>query len=134
MWTNHYYFGMNMIFWIVIGVIAVSSILGRYMASVSRDRTIQRLAEKGQPIPPELAHGSYYRGSRYGYDPTPARTGIILICIGIAVFVFLYMMTQPGGPINDQMRNVSWLPFAGIFPFMIGVGKLIGAMFDRRKD
>lgn len=120
-------------FWIVIGVIAVASIFFHYRASVSRDRTIQMLAEKGQPIPPELTRGDY-RKHRHS-----ARSGIILMCIGIAIAVFFWAMTQPGAPIEISGGNAgnNWLPVVGIFPFMISVGILLGSAFgrsDRQKD
>lgn len=119
------YFGMNMVFWIVIGLIAISSIFFRYRASVSRDRTIQMLAEKGQPIPPELVRGGYYRH----YDRSPSR-GLFLMLIGVALFVFFWAMT--GGMIHGIDETPNWLPFVGVFPFAIGLAHFLDGLFDRR--
>lgn len=119
------HFGMDMVFWIVIGLIAVSSIFFRYRASVSRDRTIQILAEKGQPIPPELVRGGYYRR----YDRSPSR-GLTLMFIGAALFVFFWAMT--GGMVHGMNGTPNWLPFLGIFPFAIGLAYFLGGLFDRR--
>ena len=121
-----HHLGANMVFWIVIGVIAVAAIFFDYRASVHRNRTLQIMAEKGQPIPPEFFHDkSYrYRGRRGGF-----RSGIILMCIGIAIFVFLSGMM--GGFVNGVHMGPGWIALAGIFPFMIGLGQFIGAFFDR---
>jgi hypothetical protein len=122
----------TLIFWGAIVLIVVGGSFFRYRESVSRDRTIQTLAEKGQPIPPELLTGHYYsdRGS-YGrryYRRSRAGRGVLLICIGIALFVFL------GGPdwnfdgSDFHVHHVAWV---GIFPFMIGVAYLIVGIFER---
>lgn len=118
--------GATMIFWIVIGTIAVVSIIARYLESAHRNRTLQILAEKGQPIPPEIFHDVRYRyrGGRGGF-----RSGIILMCIGIAIFVFLSGMM--GGFANGVRIGPGWIALAGIFPFMIGLGHFISAFFDR---
>ncbi len=135
-WPFH--LSMSMVFWIVIGVIAVCAIFFRYRESVSRDRTIQTLAEKGQPIPPELLQGGYrgdgYRSDgyyRYRYR-SPFRSGIILVCIGLAIF--LSSASWHHGVFNDDgnWHFVGWGMSGAIFPLMIGVALLLIGLFDRR--
>ncbi|MBI1331012.1 MAG: hypothetical protein GC166_14040 [Alphaproteobacteria bacterium] len=119
----------HMVFWIVIGVIAVSAIFFRYRESVSRDRTLQTLAEKGQPIPPELLR----RGGGYYRYRSPLRSGIILVCIGIAIFI-----ASNGGwhhhgfEDGDGPFGLPWQMSGAIFPLMIGVALLLIGIFERR--
>ncbi len=113
------------IFWIAIAVIGVAGSFFSYMSRAARYRMLQSLAEKGQTLPPEvLANLADANAS-----PRNIRAGVILVCIGIALAFFLWSMTSPvfDGPIP----HLSWLPSLGVFPFMIGVGLLLIAAFDR---
>jgi hypothetical protein len=47
-------FGPNTVMWIAICVIVVAAYVFRFLERGQRDRTLRALAEKGQPIPPEL--------------------------------------------------------------------------------
>lgn len=124
--------GPTMIFWIIIGIIAIASIFFRYRESVQRHKTLQILAEKGQPIPPE-----FFRESRYGYRDRyygrgGARRGLVLMAIGVAIFIFLSGMM---GGFTDGVHvhmGPGWVALAGIFPFMIGLAIFVGGLFDRR--
>ena len=117
-----------MTFWVIVAIIAICAIFFRYRESVSRDRTIQTLAEKGQPIPPHLLHGDYYRG--YGYwgwrYRRPYRAGIILICVGVAIF--LSSAGRRGFDPNDWHN---WATSGALFPLLIGVALVVSGMFDR---
>jgi peptidoglycan/LPS O-acetylase OafA/YrhL len=117
-----------MIFWVVIAVIAICAIFFRYRENVSRDRTIQTLAEKGQTIPPELLHGGYHRG--YGYYGwryrRPYRAGIILICVGVAIF-----LSSAGHRNFDPNDWHEWATSGALFPLLIGVALVVSGMFDR---
>lgn len=119
------------IFWIAIVLIVFFSVFFSYRERTSRYRMIEKLADKGQPIPPELlANGrdGYYRyGYRYG---SPIRSGIFLMCIGVALAVFFWAMTG-GGNLFEGDRMPNWLPFIGIFPFMTGLARLLAGIFDR---
>ena len=89
---------------------------------------IETLAEKGQPIPPEyLGNGRRYHSWRYG---NPVGSGIYLMCIGVALFVFFWAMTGGGNPLDGDYHH-NWLPFIGIFPFMVGLGRMLAGLFDR---
>ncbi|HEY5347248.1 MAG TPA: DUF6249 domain-containing protein [Rhizomicrobium sp.] len=116
-----------MIFWIAIAVIAVCAIFFRYRESVSRDRTIQTLAEKGQTIPPELLHGDYYRGHGYWRRRRPYRAGIILIFVSIAIF-----LSSAGHRGFDPNDWHAWANSGAFFPLMIGLALLVCGLFDSR--
>jgi hypothetical protein len=131
------FFGWNggMIFWIVIGVISVAAIFFRYRESVSRDETIRMLAEKGQPIPPELiggeSQGSWTRDGNTHYHfhyrrRHPFRAGVILVCVGIALYVSSFGWHHGA----DEWGN--WHISGAIFPLMIGIALLIIGVFERR--
>jgi hypothetical protein len=114
-------------FWVVIGVVLVANGYFVYQVRMARYRVMQTLADKGQPVPPELFTGVLRRA--------PAglmRGGIVMTCLGLALGTFLWAMTAQSvfaGPIRD----VGWLPTVALFPIMIGVALLLMAMFERRR-
>jgi predicted anti-sigma-YlaC factor YlaD len=117
------------IFWAAIAFIVLVTSFFSYRAQASRHRMIEKLAEKGQPIPPEML-GSEGRGDRHHYR-NPIQSGVFLMCIGIAIAVFLWALDGGGAvTVNGHMPN--WLPVVGIFPFMVGLARLLGGIFDRR--
>jgi hypothetical protein len=126
-------FSVVLIFWGAIALMAICGSFFAYRAQASHHRMIEKLAEKGQTIPPELlTNGRYYRyGGRYGgrYG-SPIQSGIYLMCVGIALAVFFWAM---GGGFfwADGRFEGNWLPVIGIFPFMAGFARLLGGIFDR---
>src|SRR5215469_15112742 len=108
--------GPVVIFWGAIVLIVFFSVFFSYRERTSRHRMIEKLADKGQTIPPELLVNGRDRYSRYG---SPIRSGIFLMCIGVALAVFFWAMTG-GGDFFDGDHAASWLPFIGIFPFITG--------------
>jgi predicted anti-sigma-YlaC factor YlaD len=116
------------IFWAAIAfMVAVTSFFS-YRAQASHHRMLEKLAEKGQPIPPELLAGGERDHRRYR---SPIQSGIFLMCMGIALAVFFWAMGGGGDFfVNNHMPN--WLPVIGIFPFMVGFARLLGGLFDRR--
>jgi hypothetical protein len=115
------------VFWIAIVAIVFIGSFFSYRERASRHRMIETLAEKGQPIPPEyLGSGRRY----YGRYSNPVASGIYLMCVGVALFVFFWAMTGGGNPFEGDY-NHNWLPFIGVFPFMIGVARLLAGLFDR---
>jgi hypothetical protein len=117
------------IFWGAIAAIMVAGSYFRYKSQASHHRLLETMAEKGQQIPTELLtrNRDYYR-----YH-SPIQSGIVMMCIGIALFVFFWAMTG-GGNYFDGERMPNWLPFVGIFPFMIGLARFLGGIFDRPRD
>ena len=131
---------LGMIFWIVIGVIAVAAIFFRYRESVSRDQTIRMLAEKGQPIPPELlggeGHGAWRGDGAAHYHfhyrrRNPFRAGIILICVGIALYISSAGWHH-GDFAQGDWNPGNWRASGAIFPLMIGIALLVIGIFERR--
>ncbi len=115
------------IFWGAIALMVVFGSFFSYRAQASHHRMLEKLAEKGQPIPPELLAGS----RDYRHHRSPIQSGIFLMCIGIALAVFFWAMGGGGDVfVGDRMPN--WLPVIGIFPFMIGLARLLAGLTERR--
>lgn len=119
----------SIIFWGAIVAIVVVGNFFSYKSQASRHRMMETLAEKGQPIPPELLA----RGRDHYRYHSPIQSGIVLMCIGIALAVFFWALSG-GGNYFDGEHVPSWLPFVGIFPFMIGLARFLGGLFDRPRD
>ena len=128
------------IFWGAIVLMVICGSFFSYRAQASRHRMIEKLAEKGQTIPPELLDGNgrgYYRGGyrgwRYGGSLSQ---GIYLMCVGVALFLFLSAMTGGVNWFGDNTNfgfhgGSNWLPFVAVFPFMTGVARVVAYMIDR---
>jgi hypothetical protein len=121
------------IFWIAIVAIVFFSSLFGWLERSSRYRAIEKMVEKGQTVPPEfLGRGPLpydRRAWRYGH---PVSSGIYLMCVGVALAVFFWAM-QGGGNVMVDGHMANWLPVIGIFPFMIGLGRVLTGMFERRQ-
>jgi hypothetical protein len=52
------------------------------------------------------------------------------MCIGVALAVFLWAMGADGFGGDHDMPG--WLPVVGIFPFMVGLARLLGWMSERK--
>jgi hypothetical protein len=116
------------IFWIAVVFIVFVTSFFRYRERASRHRMIETLAEKGQPVPPEMLAGndndhSYRHGNTIG-------SGVFLMCIGIALAVFFWALGGGGNFFNGE-GVPNWLPVIGIFPFMTGLARIIGYLFER---
>lgn len=121
----------TIIFWGAIVLIVFAANFFSYRTQASRHRMVETLAEKGQPIPPELLTNT--RPYRHSYG-NAMQSGIFLMCIGVALAVFFWAMSG-GGNLFDESGNMPhWLPVIGIFPFMVGLARLLGAMFDGPRD
>jgi hypothetical protein len=136
---DHHGLLVSAIFWGAIVLIVFFTNFFGYRERVSRHRAIERLAEKGQPIPPELLNG-YGRG--YADGPRSWRRyslsgGIYMMCVGVALFIFLWALTTGdlnaffSGDKDFTFNGPGWLPFVGIFPFMIGLSRVLAYLFDR---
>ena len=121
----------TIIFWSAIVIIVVVGNYFRYRSQASRHRVIETMVQKGQPVPPELLAGR----DRYSYRYySPIQSGIFLMCIGVALAVFFWAMTGGGNLIDGNDRIPNWLPVIGIFPFMVGLARFLGGLFDRPRD
>src|ERR1700744_5590960 len=103
-------FDSALIFWGAIVLIVVVGNFFSYKTQESRHRMMEKMAEKGQPVPPDLMVNS---GRDYGYRSyryrSPIQSGIFLMCVGVALAVFFWAMNGGGDLLNgDRMPN--WLP------------------------
>jgi len=122
------------IFWGAIVCFVLIGSLFKFLSNASRHRMIEKLAEKGQSITPELL-AKLGESSNGNSGNHPISSSFILMFIGIAIAVFLWALSGGGGlwPAADQGVPV-WLPVVGIFPFAIGLGRLLGYAFERRSE
>lgn len=127
----HFYGMSSLIFWGAIVMIVIVGNFFSYRTQASRHRMMETLAEKGQPIPPELLSGNrdYSR-----YHRSSVQSGIFLMCVGIALAVFFWAMSGGGNLMDGNGHMPNWLPVIGIFPFMVGLARLLGGIFDRPRD
>ena len=117
---------LGIIFGSVIGVIFVV-MLFKYLGRRSRYRMIERLAEKGQPLTPEMLAG-LSNGHNDPVNRSPISSGIFLMCIGFALTIFFWATTD----FQDLLHGGAMPTVIGVFPFMIGLARVIGAVADRR--
>jgi predicted anti-sigma-YlaC factor YlaD len=116
------------IFWIAVVFIVFVTSFFRYRERASHHRMIETLAEKGQPIPPEMLSGDLPdRRYRYG---NVIGSGIVLMCVGIALAIFFWALGG-GGNFFSSEGVPNWLPVIGIFPFMVGLARILGYLFER---
>jgi len=119
----------SLIFWGAIVCFVLIGSFFRYKTRASEHRMLERLAEKGQTISPDLLHR--IDRSDDGRKSGGVKPGIILMCIGIGVAVFFWAMTGGGGLFNGE-EVPNWLPTIGVIPFMIGVALFINGLLERK--
>lgn len=116
------------VIWVgILGIIVVVNLF-IYLNRRSRYRLLEKLAEKG-PLTPELLAqiNSGKDRARTEEEKHPIRSGIFLMCVGVALAVFFWAMQGGGIPLEH-----GWLMVIGIFPFMVGLARVLGGSFDRR--
>jgi len=129
MYWEHSWVSGSVIFWGAIVLFVLISNYFRYKTRSSQHRMLEKLAEKGQTLSPELL-GRLGNGN--GHDSKNSVSGaIILMFIGVALAIFFWALGG-GGNLFEGEHVPNWLPVIGIFPFAIGLGRLVGMIFDRR--
>jgi hypothetical protein len=103
---------------IVLGISAPILVVGLILWHNSRKtrmihETALRLAEKGQPVPPELFMGEKAQFS-------DLRRGAVLVALGLGLALFMYQMDKP------------WS--LGLIPFFMGMGYLVVWKLEAGKD
>jgi hypothetical protein len=129
---NFDHLGPSAIFWGALLLMCFFMSFFGYLERKSRYRAIEKMVEKGQTVPPEMLGRSALPYDRRAWHyQHPASSGIFLMCIGVALAIFFWAM-QGGGNLIDDGRMNNWLPVIGIFPFMVGLARLLSAGFERR--
>jgi hypothetical protein len=125
-------FSQTALFWgAILLIVFVTSFFG-YLERRSRYRAIEKMVDKGQTVPPEmLSRRSMPYDRRAWRYQHPATSGIFLMCVGVAIAIFFWAL-QGGGAVLYDGRIHGWLPVIGIFPFMVGLARLLSAGFERR--
>lgn len=114
------------IIWTAILLLVFIVSLFSYLNRRSKYRLLERLAEKGQQLTPDMLAGLSSNG-RSRDDRGPIAQGIFLMCVGVALAVFFWAMQGGGIPLSDD----HWLAVIGIFPFMVGLARLLGGMIGK---
>lgn len=121
------------IIWGAILLLVFIVSLFKYLGRRSQYRLLEKLAEKGQSLSPELLANLTNGGGRASEEKNPITSGIFLMCIGIALAVFFWAMNGGGGMFGEP-SGPYWLPLVGVFPFMIGLARLLGSAFGKRES
>ena len=106
-------FGAPVAIVVMIGIFSI-------IATRMRQRTIQMMVEKGQPVPAELLAPAT-RGIRRRSD---ARRGVVWTMVGLGLMIWL-------AAVNDW-EGGAWS--FGLIPFLIGLGNLIVWKLENKKD
>ncbi len=122
-----HFISASVVFWGAIVMFVLIGSYFKYKTRSSEHRMLETLAEKGQTLSPELLSRL---GNGHG-EKNPVSSAIILMFIGAALAVFFWAMGG-GGNFFEGEHVPNWLPVIGVFPFAIGLGKLIGLIFERR--
>jgi lipopolysaccharide export LptBFGC system permease protein LptF len=112
----------------ILGLVFIISLF-KYLSRRSKYRLLEKLAEKGQSLTPEMMAGIANGHDRANAaDKNPIASGIFLMCIGVALAIFFWAFEGGGVP----FANGNWFIVIGIFPFMVGLARVLGAAFERR--
>jgi hypothetical protein len=85
--------------------------------------TVRQLAERGQPIPPELLNAQLREAKPGGWTPAAnLRGGAINTAVGLGL-ILMFSVMQPG----------SWLWSIGCIPLFIGIALLLLWRMERDK-
>ena len=103
--------------------IPIVAIIGGIMYASRRARLQQellmKLAETGQPIPPELFNSDLFDRRRSG--KSPLRGGLVVSAAGIGVMLYGWILGETS------------LVAAGLIPLVIGLALLLAAVIEGRK-
>lgn len=127
MWWDHGLLN-TAVTWGAIVIIVVVSRYFRHQSRIAKYQMLEKMAEKGQTIPPDvLARDDYRdRGCRDN-----ATSGIMLMCVGIGLGLFFWALSGGYGIFHHPTNVPDWMVFVGVIPFMIGLGRLLTSLFVR---
>lgn len=120
-----------LISWTSIVAIVITVFVFAYMKSRAKYRLLESLAEKGQTLTPEMLASINFKANWKSDEfSNPIGSGISLMCIGVALAIFFWALQ--GFPNIFLGEHVNFLPAVGIFPFMIGLSRILSAVFTGR--
>ena len=115
----------GMVFWLVIGAVAIAGVLGNSYVAARKNALIESFLEKGQPIPQGLIEGRKlydWRGFLVG--------GIVSLAAGIGLMIFFIALTTWAATDEDQR----FLPFISACPISVGLALLLIAGYLKKHD
>ena len=104
--------------------IPIVAIIGGLMYASRRARLQQellmKLAENGQPIPPEIFNSALFSGYRGGRR-SALRRGLVVTAVGIGVILYGWILGETS------------VLAAGLIPLVIGLALLLAAVIEGRQ-
>ncbi|MHB8385902.1 DUF6249 domain-containing protein [Metallibacterium sp.] len=104
--------------------IPIVAIIGGLMYASRRARLQQellmKLAETGQPIPPEIFNSALFHGRRSG--KSPLRGGLVVTAVGIGMMLYGWIVGETS------------VLAAGLIPLLIGLALLLAAVIEGRQS
>lgn len=124
-WGNY---AGTLITWTGIVIIVLVRSYYRSQTRMARYRLYETMAEKGQTVPPETLAQMERQDCR---DRSSVGSGITLMCVGVGLGVFFWALSGGHGLFHHQSDVPDWMMFVGVIPFMIGLGRVLSAAFDK---
>lgn len=124
MWSDAVTFTLVQLLGTILALgIPIVAIIGWFIYASQRTRLQQellmKLAETGQPMPPEIFQSELFRGRRSG--KSPLRRGLVVTAVGISVMLYGWIL-----------GDTSVLA-AGVIPLVIGLVLLLAAAIEGRQ-
>jgi hypothetical protein len=114
------------LFWLLVGTVAVTALVLRFLGERSRNGLLRVMVEKGQPLPPDLM-----RDTPRSWDPRGfIVAGILLIGLGAATALFgaaiaSGLMWADCTNCGHQDTPGRMVLFLSLFPFCLGAACLV---------
>jgi hypothetical protein len=105
-------------FFACVAIVGALALIGYLRHTVQRHQTLRAMVEKGMQIPPELLG----QGQRPPSPRRDLRRGILLICFGLGIALFLIVADGEEGA------------GLGLIPILVGIGYLIVAALETRRE
>ena len=113
-------------FFATIVAIVLGSIYFSHQSRVQKYKVIEKMLDHGQTLTPDMLE-SLNKAIISGDKPNQAPFGqaVFQILIGIGLAVFFWAMSVSAG-------TPSFLIAVGVFPFVIGLARLITVFYEKR--
>ena len=131
MFIDHGWITSSIVFWGAILLLVLIGSFFKYRTRVSEHRMLEKIAESGQSLSPDLLSNIGKQDGSKGGTITGA---LVLMFVGIGVAFMLWSMGGAGGIFHGDAGTPDWLPTVGLIPFLIGVALLIGRTIERRSS